>query len=199
MRAISLHIEPPSYYHIIFIYINNECASVIVCGDFNARIGSLDDLTDFDDVNIIKRHVLDKPINQHGHSFIDFLNEAKLCILNSRFNETENNFTSVSTQGRAIVDYICVPHHVMENCMSFKVRTARSIIEDGNLSGLLGERSKAPDHSALIAEFQTSHICTDNYDTHNEEASDRKRYKLKAIPRDFLSSNISRLALQDII
>ena len=83
--------------------------------------------------------------------------------------------------------------------MSFKVRTARLIIEDGNLSGLLGERSKAPDHSALIAEFQTSHICTDNYDTHNEDASDRKRYKLKAIPRDFLSSNISRLALQDII
>ena len=83
--------------------------------------------------------------------------------------------------------------------MSFKVRTARSIIEDRNLSGLLGERSKAPDHSALIAEFQTSHICTDNYDTHNEEPSDRKRYKLKAIPRDFLSSNISRLALQDII
>ena len=52
-------------------------------GDFNARIGSLDDLTDFDDVNILKRHVLDKTINQHGHSFIDFLNEAKLCILKS--------------------------------------------------------------------------------------------------------------------
>ena len=58
--------------------------ALLFCGDFNARISSLDDLTDFDDVNIIKRHVLDKPINQHGHSFIDFLNEAKLCILNSR-------------------------------------------------------------------------------------------------------------------
>ena len=83
--------------------------------------------------------------------------------------------------------------------MSFKVRTARLIIEDGNLSGLLGAHSKAPDHSALIAEFQTSHICTDNYEGDNEVASDRKRYKLKAIPRDFLSSIISRLALQDII
>ena len=165
--------------HVLsYIYINNECASVFVCGDFNARIGSLDDLTYFDDVNIIKRHVLDKPINQHGHSFIDILNEAKLCILNSRFNETENNFTSVSTPGKAVVDYICVPHDVMKNTVSFKVRTARSIIEDGNLSGLLGERSKAPDDSVLIAEFQTSHICTDNYDAHNEEASDRKRYKL---------------------
>ena len=68
--------------HVLsYIYINNECTSVFVCGDFNARIGSLDDLTDFDDVNILKRHVLDKTINQHGHSFIDFLNEAKVCIL----------------------------------------------------------------------------------------------------------------------
>ena len=59
--------------HVLsYIYINNECASVFVCGDFNARIGSLDDLTDFDDANILKRRVLDKTINQHGHSFIDF-------------------------------------------------------------------------------------------------------------------------------
>ena len=42
-------------------------------------------------------------------------------------------------------------------------------------------------------------INTSMYDAHNEEASDRKRYKPKAIPPDFLSSNISRLALQDII
>ena len=63
-----------------------------------------------------------------------------------------------------------------------------------------GERSRAPDHSALIAEFRTSHIHTDNYyEADNDEACDRKRYKLKAIPRDFLSSNISRLALQAII
>ena len=87
------------------IYINNECDSIVVSGDFNARIGSLDDLTDFDDVNIIKRHVIDKTINQHGHSFIEFLKEAKLCILNGRFNETKNNFTPVSTRGKAFVDY----------------------------------------------------------------------------------------------
>ena len=111
--------------HVLsYSYINNERNSVFVCGDVNARIGSLDDLTDCDDVKIIKRHVLDKTINQHGHSFIDFLNEVKLCILNSRFNETENNFTSVSTPGKAVIDYICVPHDVIENCVSFKVRTA---------------------------------------------------------------------------
>ena len=117
-----------------------------MCRDFNARIGSLDELTEFDDVDIFKRQVIDKTINQHGHSFIEFLNEAKFCILNGRFNETENNFTSVSTRDKAIVEYICAPHDVIEKCESFKVRTARSIIEDGILSSLLGE-SFRPNHS----------------------------------------------------
>ena len=131
------------------IYINNDCDAVLVCGDLNARIGALDDLSEFDGVNIVNRQVIDKTINQHGHSFTEFLNEAKMCILNGRFNEANNNFTSVSTRGKAVVDYICIPDDIMEQCVDFKVRTARSIIEDGNLCGLLGDRSKAPDHSAL--------------------------------------------------
>ena len=181
------------------VYINNDCDAVFVCGDFNARIGDIDELSEFDDIDIVKRHVIDNTVNQHGHSFIEFLNEAKMCILNGRFGEDDNNFTSVSTRGKAAVDYICVPHETMEQCVNFKVRTARSIIGDGNLVGLLGDRSKAPDHSALIAEFRTSHINT-GYDTDEAGVNcERPRYKLKQTPRDFLSSDLSKLALQTLI
>ena len=181
------------------IYINNDCDAIFVCGDLNAIIGALDDLSEFDDVNSVNRQVIDKTINQHGHSFIEFLNEAKMCILNGRFNEADNNFTSVSTRGKAVVDYICIPHDTMAQCVNFKVRTARSIIEDGNLFGLLGDRSKAPDHSALITEFRTSHIGTGFYTDENDVTCEKKRYKLKSTPRDFLSSDLSKLALQTII
>ena len=92
-----------------------------------------------------------------------------------------------------------MPHDVIKDCMSFKVRTARSIIQDGNLAGLLGERCKAPDHSALIVEFRTSHIHTDNNETDSDNVCDNKRYKLRSIPYDFMSSDISRLALQAVI
>ena len=91
------------------LYVNNDCDATFLCTDMNARIGSLNDIAEFDDVNIAQRHVIDKTINQHGHSFIEFLNEAKMCVLNGRFNETDNNFTSVSTRGKAVVGYICVP------------------------------------------------------------------------------------------
>ena len=127
--------------------------------------------------------MIDNTINQHGHLLIEFLNEAKLCVLNGRFDETENNFTSISTRGKAVVDYICVPHDVIKDCMSFKIRTARSIIQDGNLAGLLGERCKAPDHSALIVEFRTSHIHTDNNETDSDNVCDNKRYKLRSGPQ----------------
>ena len=49
------------------IYINNDCDAVFLCGDLNARIGALDDLSEFDDVNIVNRQVIDNTINQHGH------------------------------------------------------------------------------------------------------------------------------------
>ena len=170
-----------------------------MCGDFNGRIGDIDELSEFDAIDIVKRHVIDNTVNQHGHSFMKFLNEAKMCILNSRFGEDDNNFTTVSTRGKAIVDYICVPHETMELCVNFKVRTARSIIVGGNLVGLLGDRSKAPDHSALIAEFRTSHINT-GYDTDEAGVNcERPRYKLKQTLRDFLSCDLSKLALQTLI
>ena len=132
------------------IYSNSDCDAIYLCGDLNARIGSLEDISEFDIVP--KRSVLDNSVNQHGHSFIEFLNEAKFCTLNGRFNSSDDNYTSVSSKGSAVVDYICVPHDTFEQCLYFKV--IRSLIEDANLYGLLSERSKIPDHSILLTEFR---------------------------------------------
>ena len=120
------------------IYSNSDCDAIYLCGDVNARIGTLEDISEFDIVP--KRSVLDNSVNQHGHSFIEFLNEAKFCTLNGRFNSSDDNYTSVSSKGSAVVCYICVPYDTFEQCMYFKVITTRSLIEDANLYGLLSER-----------------------------------------------------------
>ena len=98
------------------VYTYNDCDAVLLCNDFNSRIGSMADVSDFNNANIPPRQTFDKTLYQHGHSFLEFLNEAKMCLLNGRFDESENNYTSVSTRGKAVVDYICVPHEVFENC-----------------------------------------------------------------------------------
>ena len=63
------------------IYSNCDCDAIYLCGDFNARIGTSRDISDFD--VIPERSVLDNSVNQHGHSFVEFLNEAKFCTLRS--------------------------------------------------------------------------------------------------------------------
>ena len=98
----------------------NDCDAAFVFGDFNASVGSMNDNSGFDDVNIPKRRVIDTTPNQHGHSFIEFLNESKMCMLYGRFDAENDNFTSISTQGKAEVNYMCVPHENVDQCESFK-------------------------------------------------------------------------------
>ena len=107
----------------------------------------------------------------------------------------------MSPRGKAAVDYICVPHETLELCNYFKVLTSRSIIEDANLFPHLGERSKVPDHSALTVEFRTLHSAQnlEGNSAHTGCLNGAKRYKLRSIPNEFLSSDLSKLALQNII
>ena len=92
-------------------------------------------------------------------------------------------------------------HENYYHCVSFNVMTSRSITDDGNLTHLLGERSKVPDHSAIIVEFRTLHESLNRHNdpTNNRNSHGQKCYKLKSIPNDFITSDLSKLALQTII
>ncbi|CAC5381141.1 unnamed protein product [Mytilus coruscus] len=143
------------YAHLLSqIYMSNENDGIYLIGDFNSRIGSLSEtLNDID--NLPKRQPLDKSINQHGHELLDFLNEAKFCVLNGRF--PNDNFTSISKKGKAVVDYICVPQDIYEYLNYFKVLTIHSIVNDNRLLELIGDKSKLPDHSVIMCEFKVTH------------------------------------------
>ena len=143
------------FSHILSeIYINYESDAIFVIGDLNSRIGAMPDTSsDFD--GIPSRKTLDKTINQHGQEFCEFLIDAKMCVLNGRFDPTSNCYTSVSGRGRAVVDYICVPHDVFPSCKSFTVIPSNSLVEKHKLQNLLGNRSKVPDHSFICTEFDT--------------------------------------------
>ena len=127
----------------------------------------MNDISGFDDVNIPKRRVIDATLNQHGHSFIEFLNESKMCMLNGRCDAENDNYTSISTRGKAVVDYICAPHENLDKCESFKVIPT---------SSLFGERSRAPDHSSLIVEFRKLHSVIKEQSSQINDSTEQKRY-----------------------
>ena len=90
----------------------------------------------FDEIR--SRMVIDEVCNKHGQSFIDFLNDSKFCVLNGRFGEQSIQYTSISTRGKAVVDYVCVPHDVLEQCLDFKIYNCNDMIDSFNITEHIG-------------------------------------------------------------
>ncbi len=111
-------------YVLSLIYTISEFDAVFVVGDVNSRSVSKQDFVQNID-NISPRVVQDNISNKHGEEFIDFILESKMCILNGRVCPENDNFTSVRTLGRSVVDYICTFHDNLSNCKFFKVHLIR--------------------------------------------------------------------------
>ncbi|XP_053391424.1 uncharacterized protein LOC128554201, partial [Mercenaria mercenaria] len=186
------------FAHILsLIYINSECDTIFLAADFNARIGSLSDI--LQDVDSLPARVpIDNVVNQHGRELIDFLIDSKFCTLNSRFQN--DNFTSISMKGKSVVDYICVPHDVFQQCQSFSVITIQSFVDENDLHGLIGQRSCLPDHSVLLVRVSLNiDISRADRFTNNPSTPTSFKYKLNHIPTDFMNRDIARLAILEVI
>ena len=104
--------------------------------------------------------------------------------------DQSNCFTSVSTKGSAVVDYIAVSQDYIDKCTSCEVLPVNDLLEQYNLYGLIGEKCKPPDHSIISLTPQTLVSMTGNVSGINFEYVDKpslskKRYYLNDIPHDF--------------
>ena len=166
--------------HVLsLVYSNSECDMVFFVGDVNARVGNLTDYIDgIDDVP--SRKFLDLQKNSHGDAFIDLLLESKMCVLNGRITADLDNFTSVSTKGSSVVDYIAINHNAITKCKQFKVHLAREAMSNANVY-----HNKIPDHSVLELVFDTNNCyqlneqtsLMSNCQTSNENTT---RFRVKA-------------------
>lgn len=93
------------YTHLLTqIYLLYDIYAIVICGDLNSRIGNVQDINNTVD-NIPCRLVKDQTQNQHGNSFIEFLNDTRICILNGRYGDDSNNYTFQSSRGQSVVDF----------------------------------------------------------------------------------------------
>lgn len=177
------------------LYSHHDADAVIICGDFNARIGNTNDANDCID-NIPNRGSMDNIQNQHGKSFLEFLNDSRCCVLNGRTGEHSNRYTSLSPRGHSIVDYVCVPHDIYTKCKKFRIVYCNELVEQFNLTNLLGEKSKIPDHAAVMFDLNVQ-----SYVPLPEETMEntKKRFNLRRIPPNFMNSENVRNAICDLI
>ena len=56
----------------------------MICGDFNTRIGGLND--NVGGIALPQREILDTVTNSHGRQLVDFLRDCDMVTLNRRFH-----------------------------------------------------------------------------------------------------------------
>ncbi len=119
--------NPDEFYNTlllqIFIYHNN--GTFYVCGDFNNRMGNASDFIERVDM-IPERDTVDFTWNMYGEKFEDFRISENCCMLNGRHGVcTQNDFTSISSKGLAVVDYCLVPFEELQTFSDFQVHRSR--------------------------------------------------------------------------
>ena len=138
---------------------------MIICGDFNSRIGTLQD-TQLE--NFPKRTPLDTTSNQHGKHLLNFLNDSNCCVLNGRVNPELGNYTSVRL-GKSVVDYMITTLDGIDNVIENQVQLVTKLIEEHEIAITI-PTTKMPDHSVLTC--KVSIINPDNTNTGRKTQGD---------------------------
>ena len=109
----------------------SEKGNVIICGDFNARSGTLSDLIVVDEIfqhydldnSPNERYSMDKKIDKSGRRLIEVCTENNLHILNGRtLGDLQGRYTSFQHQGCSVVDYFICSQSVLKNIMYMRVK-----------------------------------------------------------------------------
>ena len=191
------------YNHLLsLMYLHNFVDASFCLGDFNGRISDKSDIINAVDDECATRNVIDSGHNQHGDALLDFLIESRMVVTNGRIPLGSNNFTSISSRGSAVVDYIAVPHENMVNCSYFNVDTMSEILSKYNLESMLSTTCKAPDHSLLSLKYsiyQDTSDDTSDGDEHRSEESLFKKYNYGTMSSEFMNSPSWVAILDDLI
>ena len=114
----------------------NNCYNVLICGDFNRRIGYQKDYVIFDnDANIdilpldyeidtiIPRFSQDNTINTNGRKLLDFCRQNGLRVVNGRVGADKGVgiYTYVGSTGCSVIDYVIVNSSLLDVFSTFHV------------------------------------------------------------------------------
>ena len=160
------------------------------------------------------RKIIDNVKNSHGDVLLEFLRDTQTCISNGRLTADFDNYTSLSTRGKSVVDYIITPQDCFTCCEGLKADLVNDIIDIYKLTELIGERCRPPDHSVLTLKFTSRPLSGTHTDDRNVvskvvyDDSDcasyqgeptKKRYLFKNVPSQFFNNELWRQALLHMI
>ncbi len=99
----------------------SSIGDIMLLGDFNARIGSLQEVITDDEVPL--RISRDTVVISYGHALLDLCVGHGLRIANGRLGSDHDlgEFTCITARGQSVVDYCVAPFSVFGRIMNFTV------------------------------------------------------------------------------
>ena len=156
---------------------NYHLGEFLICGDFNARRGTLEDTPNVGEIP--SGIPVDKVSNQLGKELIETMCALELCTLNGRFDQSKDNFTSVSCKGLAVVDYFICPYSSLNFYSDFQVHDILDIIKSKDIP----IDSTITDHRLLTVEFKQPQRSS-------KTDSTKQQVKVKSIPKGYMQGSV---------
>src|SRR6266404_4901128 len=117
---------PPFQWEMVFDKYNDFAANYVLnnclfLGDFNARIGQLDNVNLNSDC-WETRHSKDNCINARGHQVLEFCANNDLIIINGRgLSDKNGDFTFVNANGQSVIDFALISRDCFDLVRDFKI------------------------------------------------------------------------------
>ena len=118
-------------------------------------------------------------------------------MVNGRVGCT-NDFTVIKGNSKSVVDYILLPHQNLKYCTDFRVLPVNEFLKQNNLFHLLGTRSRAPDHSILMLDYNME-IPFNDCNSGSIQGIKSCKYNMRTIPSDFQNNTLWSVAVSEMI
>ncbi len=109
----------------------------------------------------------------------------------------------MSKKGRAVVDYVFVPHDDLKTVSAFCVDTCSDIITNLGINNMVSDICKVPDHSLLtfkVGVSRYSQILCQNLGARNYYSlNTNRKYNVRNMPNDFMTSDGISNAINQLI
>lgn len=185
--------NPEQFYNRLLMLAYEQCNSnlLIYAGDFNARIGHIQDTPFEHEVPI--RQCVDKTVNSHGQNLLNFLSDSCMCVINGRGNDPE--FTCTTPTRNSVIDYVIVPYEDLTKITEFTVTPTNEIIHDKGLGHLITAGSAPPDQNLIQIKFKS----TGHYVEDFVKGLGIQNVKRKTVPRKFKSDYMTNERIKTVI
>ena len=158
------------------VYRYQEADDMIICGDFNARLGNLNDCP-LDSVPT--RICIDQTSNDQGRKLVNFINETRTCVVNGRVSTDNDDYTSVTAhKGQAVVDYFVVRQSDLSHIIDFTVISCLEVANKRKWGEMLNNKCHLPDHNMVVVTIELSSVIREQLLSKNLGGKDVQRQRI---------------------